>query len=410
VPRYSYIVRDYAGKNAAGVVTADNADDASAMLRRDGMTIISLTEERSSGGAPPAPGARPAAGGRKRIKRDEVIFFTTQLAVMVDTGVPLDEALDLIAGQIENIAFAKIIHDICEEVKSGTEFSSALEQHPRIFDSLFVSLMKASEISGTMGQMLQRASEYMEQQRETRKRIKGAMTYPVCMLSFCALVVIGLLVFILPRFEKIYKGKGAILPLPTRMLMGMSQGILDYWPFIFGGLAVVAGALIYYLRTPGGKIAADKFRLNLPLIGSMFRKACLARSLRTMATMVGTGVGILDGLEITAAVAGNSQYSRIWLAVADGVREGQPLSQGLMECNLIPRTITQMVDAGERTGKLAMVMNRVAKFCEDDLAVAVKTITSMIEPIMIITMGLIVGGIAMAMLLPIFKLSRVVAH
>ena len=403
MPSYSYTVEDAAGQSDTGVISAASMDDASAMLQANGKTVITLTEVLSAGA--PASANRP-----RRIKRDEVIFFATQLAVMVDTGVPLDESLGSIAVQSDNPAFAEVVYDICEQVKSGTEFSSALEQYPKVFDSLFVSLMKASEASGTMGQMLQRASEYMEQERETRKAIKGAMTYPICMLSFCMLVVIGLLVFILPRFEKIYAGKGAILPLPTRILMGMSRGILDYWPFIVPGLAIAVGALVYYLRTPGGKIAADKVRIRLPLIGGMFRKACLARSLRTMATMVGTGVGILDGLQITAAVAGNSEYSRIWLAVAGSVKEGNPISDLLLECELIPRSITQMVGAGERTGKLPMVMNRVAKFCEDDMKVAVKAMTSMIEPIMIVTMGLLVGGIAMALLLPIFKLSSIVAR
>ncbi len=405
MPKYSYTVEDAAGKSDAGMVTATSIDDASAILRGEGLTVITVEEVFSSSGAGFASGAK-----RKRIKRDEVIFFATQLAVMVDTGVPLDEALELVGSQANNISFAEVIHDICEQVKAGTEFSSALGKYPKVFDTLFVSLMRASEISGTMGEMLQRASEYMEQERQTRRQIKGAMTYPVCMLSFCLLVVIGLLVFILPRFEKIYAGKGAILPLPTRMLMSMSRGILNYWPFILGGLAIIIGSLVYYLRTPEGKAAADKLRINIPIIGRMYRKAYLARSLRTMATMVGTGVGILDGLEITAAVAGNREYSKIWLAVAESVKEGSPISEPLMEYDLIPRTITQMVDAGERTGKLSMVMNRVAKFCEDDMKVAIKTITSMIEPIMIITMGLIVGGIAMALLLPIFKLSRVVAR
>jgi len=400
--RFIYEARDAGGQHVTGALTAVSAAEASQSLRRDGKTVLSVHEEHAM--------LQVAQGNRKRIKRDDVIFFTTQLAVMVDTGVPLDEALDVIARQTENLTFQEIILGLSDEVKGGVEFSLALEKHPKVFGNLFVALMRASEASGTMGQMLQRVSEYMEQERETRKNIQGAMTYPLCMLGFCVLVVVGLLVFILPRFEKIYSGKGAMLPLPTRFLLALSHGLVDYWPFIVGGLVAAAVGGYLYFRKPAGKVLLDKARINVPLFGRMYRKAYLARSLRTMATMVTTGVGILEGLEITAQVSGNSEYARVWRGLAERVKEGGTLSENLFECALVPATIAQMVDAGERTGKLGMVMNRVAAFCEDDLKIAVKAMTSMIEPVMIIIMGILVGGIAMALLLPVFSLSKVVSH
>lgn len=400
--RFIYEARDAGGQHVAGALMAASAAEASQSLRRDGKLVVSIHEEHTR--------LQVAQGKRRRIKRDDVIFFTTQLAVMVDTGVPLDEALDAIARQTENLTFQEMILQLSDDVKGGVEFSASLQKHPKIFGNLFVALMRASEASGTMGQMLQRVSEYMEQERETRKQIKGAMTYPVCMLAFCVLVVVGLLVFILPRFEKIYSGKGAMLPLATRILLGLSHGLVDYWPFIIAGIvsATVGGYL--YFRQPAGKEFLDKARINIPLFGKMYRKAYLARSLRTMATMVTTGVGILEGLDITAQVAGNSEYEKVWRGLAERVKEGGTLSDNLFECSLVPPTIAQMVDAGERTGKLGMVMNRVAAYCEADLKVAVKAMTSMIEPIMIIVMGILVGGIAMALLLPVFSLSKVVSH
>ncbi|MCK4601648.1 MAG: type II secretion system F family protein, partial [Phycisphaerae bacterium] len=216
-------------------------------------------------------------------------------------------------------------------------------------------------------------------------------------------------VFVLPRFEKIYAGKGAALPLPTRILLGLSAGILSYWPFILGGLTALCVGGYLYLRTPGGKKFLDWVRINMPIIGSMYRKACLARSLRTMATMISTGVSILEGLAITAQVAGNYFYSNIWLGLSQRVQEGSTLSEQLFQCPLVPRSLSQMIAAGERTGRLATVMERVAGFCEDDLKVAVKTVTQMIEPVMIIMMGLIIGGIAMALLLPVFSVSKMMA-
>ena len=360
----------------------------------------------------PAPRTAPAApaGPHKRVSREEIIYFANQLAVMVDTGVPLSEALDSIAQQATTPGMKALASGISEQVRGGTPLSEALASHEKIFGNLFIALMRAGEASGQMGAMLQRVAVYLQQERETVKKIKGAMVYPVCMMSFCVLVVVGLLIFVLPRFEKIYAGKGAALPAPTRVLLALSNGLIDYWPVVLGVLIAVVGGLWYYLRTPGGKIALDAFRIKAPLIGRMYRKACLARSLRTMATMVSTGVTMLEGLQISARVAGNHFYSRVWTDLAERVKEGSTLCEQLANSKLVPPAVAQMIGAGEKTGKLGMVMNRVAEFCEDDLNVAVKTITSMIEPVMIISMGLIIGGIAMALLLPVFSISKVMTH
>ncbi len=402
--KFVYQARNSAGASDSGTLLANDINEASHLLRKDGKIVISLHEAPSL-----TDETQVAHAPTKKVKRDSIIFFATQLAVMVDTGVPLTEALDSIVEQTDHSGMRAMVLDISEQVKSGVEFSGALEKYPKVFNKLFIALMKASEVSGTMGKMLQRVSEYMEQDRETRKKVKGAMIYPVCMLSFCMLVVVGLLVFVLPRFEKIYAGKGAALPLPTRILLGLSAGILSYWPFILGGLTALCVGGYLYFRTPGGKKFLDWVRINMPIIGSMYRKACLARSLRTMATMISTGVSILEGLAITAQVAGNYFYSNIWLGLSQRVQEGSTLSEQLFQCPLVPRSLSQMIAAGERTGRLATVMERVAGFCEDDLKVAVKTVTQMIEPVMIIMMGLIIGGIAMALLLPVFSVSKMMA-
>jgi len=409
MPSFAYQLRDAAGRSSNGVLNATDRTEASRLLRRDGHVVVALHEAGSGAVPGDAPVASPSAK-KKRIKKDDIIYFTTQLAVMVDTGVPLPEALDAIANQCDHPSLKKVVEDLSEQVKGGVEFSMALQSYPKLFNNLFVALMRASEASGTMGQMLQRVSEYMEQERDTRKQVKGALTYPACMLTFCILVVVAMMLFILPRFEKIYSGKGAVLPLPTRILLGASNALISYWPVVVAGLlgAIVGGW--FYLRTPAGKMKLDAVRIHLPILGSMYRKSYLARSLRTMATMVTTGVSMLDGLAITAQVAGNHYYAQIWTRLADAVKQGSTLSEELFECELMPRTISQMVAAGEKTGQLSMVMNRVAKFCEDDLRVSVKTVTTMIEPMMIIVMGMVIGGIAMALLLPVFSISKVVAH
>ncbi len=402
MPTFAYQVRDVAGITSTGVLNATNPMEASSQLRTEGKVVLSLHEK--------AAGASASAVRPRRIKKEEVLYFATQLAVMVDTGVTLSEALDSIAEQSEDSSLQLVIQDISEQVKGGMEFSVALERHPRVFHHLFVALMRASEASGTMGSMLQRLSEYMEQQRETRKRIKGAMTYPIMMLSFCVLVVIGLMVFIMPRFEKIYASKNALLPMPTRILMGASNFLVTYWPILLGFLAVGVIGLWYYLCSPAGRLLLDRTRIRLPILGKMYRQAYLARSLRTMATMITSGVSMLEGLEITVDATGNHEYKQLWKDVSQSVKEGQALSEKLFESSLIPRTITRMIASGERSGRLGPVMNRVAQFCEDELKISVRTVTSLVEPLMILIMGVIVGGVAMALLLPVFSISRVVAH
>ena len=400
--KYVYQVRLATGETSTGVLTASGLEEASRTLRGEGHVIVDLHEQVGAVSAPRRPRNR-------RVKRDEVIFFANQLAVMVDTGVPLPDALDSIAEQTNDERFRPILADICEQVKSGVEFSAALAKYPKIFGGLFVSLVRASEASGTMGKMLQRVARYLQDQRQVVKRVKGAVAYPMGMLCFCVAVVVGMLVFILPRFEKIYAGKSAAMPAPTRLLLGLSNVIVGYWPFILAGIALMATAACLVFRRPEGKIALDRARIDVPVLGGMFRKAALARSLRTLATMFATGVSMLESLEITADVAGNTYYARVWRGLGERLKEGATLSDEMYRFPLIPRSVAQMVAAGERTGKLDLVMDRVASFCEDDLETAIATMTSFIEPVMIVLMGVIVGGIALALLLPIFSLSKVVS-
>jgi len=353
-----------------------------------------------------AVASRQVSGAR--VTRDEVIFLASQLAVMVETGVTLPEALDAIADQTQEPALKEVVEDLSMQVKGGVSFSGALKRHPRAFSPLLVALMRASEVSGTMGTMLHRACAYLSQERHTIKQIKGAMIYPICMLCFCTLVVIGLLIFILPRFEKIYAGKGAILPAPTRVMLSVSHGLVDYWYVALALVAILTVGAIFYFRSDRGRCFLDTFRIRMPVMGRMYRKAYLARSLRTMSTMISTGVSLLEGLEITADVVGNHHYAEIWKAVSEQAREGCAVSEELAKHPLIPCTVTRMIAAGERSGQLAHVMDRVAEFCEADVRTAIKSVTSLVEPAMIVIMGLIIGGIAMALLLPVFTMSRLV--
>ncbi len=403
--QYAYQVRDAGGSSSSGVLTAASAQEASRVLRNEGNVIIDLYEQRSS--------VLPSAVGRtsrKRARRDDVIFFASQLAVMVDTGVPLPDALDGIAEQTAAEGFRAVLQDVSEQVKSGTDFSAALAKYPRVFGRLFVAMVKASEASGTLGRMLQRISKYLEHQRQVRKRVKGALVYPAALLGFCLLVVIGMLTFVLPRFEQVYAGRQAVLPTPTRALLGLSHFLIDQYLLLLAGVAAAVLAGWLFFRSPGGQVALDRARLGMPVLGKIYHRACTARSLRTLSTLVATGVGVLESMEITAEVSGNVFFHRMWRRLRDRLREGAALSQEMAQEELVPRCICQMVSAGEQSGKLPQVLDRVAGFCEEDLESSVRTATSLIEPAMIIIMGFIVGGIAIALLLPVFRLSQVVAR
>ncbi len=372
------------------------------MLRSEGKTVVDLREQTTT---------RQKVGAKlPKVQADHVLFFTNQLAVMVDTGVPLTEALDCIVEQTDHAGAKAMVSTIADQVKGGVEFSAALARYPKAFDKVYISMVQASEISGTMGHMLERLAEHLRNQREMRKQVQGAMLYPTGMLIFAVGIVIAMMVFVLPRFQGIYAGKGAVLPKPTRALLATSDFLVNHWFWLLIGTAAVVAGAIAFLRTPTGRYHADRARLKLPAIGKLYEKVYISRSFRTLATMLSSGVDVLDGMRIAAGVAGNRLYRDMWLRVADGLKQGRTLSEEMFSTSLIPRGVAQMVASGDKTGRLASVMERIADFCESDLKIGIKAMTSMIEPVMIVIMGLIVGGIAMALLLPIFSISKVVAN
>ena len=402
MPSFVYQVKDASGGSSTGLLQAPSIDDASRMLRGDGKIVVDLHEQSRMASAPSAR--------LRRVRPDDILYVTNQITVMVETGVPLTEALDGIVEQTTHTGVKAVIGDIAEQVKSGVEFSTALARHPKHFGDLYVNLVRASEVSGTMGTMLERLCQYQRAQRETRKQIRGAMLYPAVLLSFSVLVLVAMMTFVLPRFESIYGGKSAVLPLPTRLLLGTSRFMIQNGVLLAILTAGTIMGLAWYLRSPPGKAMMDKIRLRLPVLGPLYEQIYISRSMRTLATMLASGVSVLDGIHITAAVVGHIQFRDMWLAVGERLKEGRTLTEQMMASPLIPRNVAQMVASGEKTGKLPSVMNRIADFCDSDLKIGIKSMTALIEPVMIMIMGAIVGGIAISLLLPIFSISKVVAH
>lgn len=403
--KFSYMARDNSGASLQGELTAGSEAEAAQLLRREGKFVVRLSPAVAS----LADLEAPKLGG-SRVKPDEVIYFCTQLAGMVDTGVPLDEALEATIDKAPEGAFRRTIQDVINRVQSGAPLSAALAASPKVFPPLFVHMVRASEATGRLGPMLQRVAEYLTNQRELKKRIKGALTYPMCMILFAIGSTIFMLTYVLPKFAAIYAGKKAILPLPTLILMDTSAWITDNLKILALSVVLAVAAVVIYFRTDPGRYAGDWIRIRLPVVGSMFRKAYLTRTLRTLGTMLSSGVSMLEAVTITRDVVGNRLYGDVLADVHRRLERGEQLTQALLDAPYFPRTVWQMLSAGERTGQLGPVMNKVADLAESDLKNAIRTATQFIEPAMIVIMGSIIGGIAIAMLLPIFQISKVMTQ
>ena len=393
---FAYRVRDPLGNMLDGTIEALDVEDATQQLRSDGFQVIEIEEDGDGLGELFA----------RRVTKNDLIFVTSQLAIMVDTGITLSAALAGMAEQEQNPSLRKVLTELKQSVEEGENFSTALEQHPKLFDKTYVSLVRASEASGDMGGMLDRIAGYVRAEVETRGKVRAAMAYPGVMMFMAIGVTIFLLTYILPKFTPIFKSRGEELPTPTRVMMGISDVLLDNWYFWLGG--IVAAIVAYYFgrRTDLGRQILDTTKIHLPVLGNLFRKVTISRSIRTLGTMLASGVPMLDALKLCGEVAGNYQYEALWEKVRDDVTAGRRICESLQGTPLIPPVLIQMISSGEETGKLDYVLERVSSYYDREVEMAIKTATSLIEPIMIAAMGVVVGGIGMALLLPIFSLSR----
>jgi len=394
---YQYRVRDPLGNVHDGTLEATNPDDAAQQLRRDGFQVLELEEAdaEDDGGLFP-----------RRVSKSDVIYMTSQLSIMVDTGITLSAALGGILEQEQNPTLRKVLGELKNAVEGGEDFSAALARFPKLFDRTYVSLVKASEATGTMGAMLDRVATYLRKEVETRGKVRAAMAYPMVMMVLAIGVTIFLLTYILPKFTPLFAARGAKLPMPTRIMMGISEVILGYWYLWLAGVVIVATAYLVGRRTEPGRRMLDWVKLHVPILGPMFRKVAISRSIRTLGTMLGSGVPMLDCLRLSAEVSGNYHYERLWKEVLEQVTSGKRICEVLAGNPLFPRVLVQMIASGEETGKLDYVLQRVSTHYDQEVETALKTATSLIEPIMISVMGVIVGGIGLALLLPIFSLSK----
>jgi type IV pilus assembly protein PilC len=327
---------------------------------------------------------------------------------MIRAGISIRAAIDGIADQATNPKFRRMLQQMKRDVEAGKQFSEALMRYPKVFSPLYINMVKASELSGGFSRMLDRIAGYLTQQIETRSMVLGAMIYPAIIGTMAVGTTIFLLTFVLPRFMIIFKGKEAALPLPTKMLLALSAFMVQYWWVLLSAFIAAVWGFILTIRTDWGRLWFDKSKLTVPLFKKLFRALYISRSLHTMGQLINAGVPMLDVISITAEISGNALYRRMWKAVYSAVKQGKKISAPLKKSTLLPRAVVQMINAGEESGKLGEVLDEVSDFYTRELKNVIKGVTAMIEPMMIMLMGGIVGFIAMSIILPIFKLSQLV--
>ena len=407
MPNYKFQVRTNSGQVQTGVLSADSAGTAATILRNQGAHILSLTAQQQFGGAGGVLAKFKEMNAGKPTQK-QILDFTTQLAVMIRAGINLRGALDGIAEQTQHQGFRKVLIQLKQDVEGGKQFSEAIAKHPKLFNPLYISMVKASEMSGSFSKMLDRIATYMAQEIETRKMVIGAAIYPGIIGTMAVGVTVFLLTFVLPKFAAVFAGKEDVLPWATKFLLALSKFMVNNWYFIIAAVVVFGGCLYAFLKTEVGTFWADKTKLTVPVVKSMFRSLYISRSLQTMGQLINAGVPMLDTLSITAEIAGNVMFTGVWKKVHAAVKQGRKITQALQKDNTLPRSVVQMISAGEESGKLGEVLDEISAYYQRQLKDQIKAVTSMIEPIMILLMGTVVGFIAMAIILPIFKMSQIV--
>jgi type IV pilus assembly protein PilC len=408
MPQYRYQARHTSGQIQVGVLAAENASTAANILRTQGNHVLQLVPVQSSA----------SQVGRNLVKalnyssgpsQKDILDFTTQLAVMIRAGISLRAALDGIADQVSNIKFRKILLSIKTDVESGKQFSEAIGKYPKLFGPLYVNMVRASEMSGSFAKMLDRIAAYIAQQIETKKMVIGASIYPGIIGTMAVGVTVFLLTFVLPRFAGVFAGKEDILPWPTKFLMGASDWMVNYWWVIIALAFALIVSFFLFLKTEIGRYWWDKTKLTIPLFRRMFRALYVSRSLHTMGELLNAGVPMLDTIAITGDISGNLLFKKLWRNVYAAVKQGKKVQSQLVRSTLLPKSVVQMIGAGEESGRLGEVLEEISHYYAKSLRDAIKAVTGMIEPIMIIAMGGVVGFIAMAIILPIFKMSSIVS-
>ena len=397
MPNYTYTARAVNGELKTATIQAANREDVVAQLRRQRLTVVKVDEEATK--------KKPRGGA---IKMRDVVIFTRQFSTMINSGLPLVQALDILSKQSENKALQAVTRQVVFDVESGHTVADALAKHPKAFSDLYVNMVAAGEAGGILDTILMRLATFMEKNDALVRKVKGAMIYPGVIMSVAAIAISVLLIFVIPVFQNMFASVNLVLPLPTRIVIGMSGFLKGYWYLIIA--AGVGGFYAFkkYYATPNGQLAVDRLMLHAPILGDVLRKSAVSRFTRTLGTLISSGVSILDGLEITAKTAGNRVIQDAIMASRSSIAGGDTISAPLAKSNVFPPMVISMISVGEQTGGLDEMLAKIADFYDEEVDAAVSGLLSLLEPVMIVFLGVVVGGMVVAMYLPIFDMVNAV--
>ncbi|MCM8758138.1 MAG: type II secretion system F family protein [Candidatus Omnitrophica bacterium] len=398
--RYHYIAKDRFGKNIEGILESPSDSEAINELHRRDLIVISLKLERKIS----------KTIREKKIKLDELVIFSRQLATLIGAGIPLVQALNILEEQIENKYLAKVISILRQDIETGISLPDALSRHPDVFNELFINMAKAGEASGMLDEILERLATYLEKTASLIRKIRAGLIYPIAVVIMAILITTVLLVKVVPTFKGIFEMLGGKLPLPTLILITISDYLRRF--FFYFIFILIVGVAIFrrYINTPQGRYKFDKKKLDLPILGILFRKVAIAKFSRTLSTLVKSGVNILNALEIVGKTSGNKVIEEAVDKARQAIREGETISKPLSESGVFPPMVTRMISVGEKTGQLEEMLIKIADFYEEQVDSAVSGLVSMIEPLIIVFLGIVIGGIVISLFMPIFKITELIAH
>ncbi|MEA2038645.1 MAG: type II secretion system F family protein [Thermodesulfobacteriota bacterium] len=398
MPAYKWVAETKKGKTIRGELEAANEKMAQLQLKRRNLTVKKIKTK-------PKDLFENVSFLQPAVKKKDIVIFTRQFSTMIDAGLPLVQGLKILAEQSTNITFKRALKEITRDVEGGASLGEAMGKHPKIFDRLFVNLISAGEVGGILDTILQRLASHIEKAEKLKSRIKGAMTYPIIVIAIAVAVISVILIFVIPVFEEMFAGAGSALPIPTQIVVGMSRFLKGNFLYMFGALIAIGFAFRQYRKSKRGRKQTDAISLKLPIIGMLLKKVAVARFTRTLGTMISSGVPILDALEVVAGTSGNVILEEVILDVRSSIAEGQTIAEPLSESEIFPGMVVQMISVGEATGALDTMLEKIADFYDEEVDVAVDALTTMLEPLLMVFLGGAIGGMVVAMYLPIFKMA-----
>ncbi len=400
---FAYVGRNRQGAVKKGELTAKTRDEAVEQLRKQQVVVTSL-EEKSGGGK-----FKLNIGGGLTDK--DLVVFTRQFGTMINAGLPLIQCLDILSTQSENKVLRETVGDVKNSVEAGSTFSDALKRHPKVFDDLYVNMIHAGEVGGLLDTILTRLAKHIEKAMKLKGQIKSAMVYPTAIVGVAVIIISVLMVWVIPVFAQMFmemSGGKVGLPGPTQIVINVSNFFQSYWYAMFGAVVGVIIAIKRYYATVNGRVVIDKLLLKMPIVGDLIRKASVAKFTRTLGTLITSGVPLLEGLSICAKTSGNKVIEEALMNARVSISGGKTISEPLAKCNVFPKMVTHMIAVGESTGALDAMLGKIADFYEDEVDQAVETLTSLLEPIMMVVLGTIIGFIVIAMYLPIFTMAQAI--